>query len=750
MCLLLGLAIPAAAAGASSRPDDTYVTNGAVQAVVRVGDTIYIGGQFNRIGPRTGPGTEVGLDGSRRPAVAEIAGAGPTSGLGSGSNVTAVAPDGAGGWYVAGLFAHVGGLPRTNLAHILGDGSVDPKFTPDVNDAVHTLALSGSTLYVGGRFTSIAGQARSNIAALDAADGSVTAFNPSANAPVETLAVSEDGSTVYAGGRFTMIGGLPRLSIAALSARDGSATLTFNPAVTGSVGNGVVDALALSGTTLYVGGSFTTIGGVPRHNLAALSVGLPLDGVPIPGFDANPSRSGCAACGSVGALAVSGSTVYAGGMFDTIGGQRRSYLAALNGATGAATEFDPAPNGNIFALAVSGSTLYASGGFRSVEGSPSIGGQVRNYVAAVDTADGTVTAFDPNPNGVVGAIGVSDDAVYLGGYFSSLGGVVRNGIAALDARDGTVTPFDPDAKGHNGGTATVYALAVSGSTVYAGGYFAAIGGQPRQGIAALSATDGAAIDWDPAARYGSGPGIIQTLAVDGPTVYAGGVFTTIGGQTRSNVAAIGADGTATAWDPNSNSVVETLVVSGDVVYAGGFFTNIGGATRNKIAALSTATGTATKWNPDATANGNVQAIAVSGSTVYAGGNFPSIGRVARNNIAGIDAVDGTPTAFDPKATDPATGGGVNALAVRGSTVYAAGFFSQIGGETRQLVAGLDSTDGTATRFNPQGSPGFGAFALEVSGDDTLYVGGSFDGFDLARQQGFAQFTLNASAPATAG
>ena len=102
------------------------------------------------------------------------------------------------------------------------------------------------------------------IAALNAADGSVKAFNPNANAGIEALAISSDGSIVYAGGRFTVIGGQPRISIAALNAGgpfDGTATPTFNPSATNTLGTGVVNALAISGSTLYVGGSFNTIGG---------------------------------------------------------------------------------------------------------------------------------------------------------------------------------------------------------------------------------------------------------------------------------------------------------------------------------------------------------------------------------------------------------------------------------------------------------------------------------------------------------
>jgi len=742
--LAASLVVVPAASGAElpSRPDDTFVTNGPVNAVVRSGDTIYIGGRFDRVGPRTGPGVEVALDGSENPGMPEISGAGPTSLFGAGGSVSAVAPDGSGGWFVGGLFTNVGGVPRTNLAHIRADGSVDPSFAPYVNDAVRSLAVSGATVYLAGSFTSIGGQARNRIAALDAADGSVKAFNPDANAPVEALAVSSDGATVYAGGRFTVIGGLPRVAIAALNASDGRATLTFNPTATNSGGGvGVVTALAISGSTLYVGGTFNTIGGLPRNNIAALSLGLPLDGVAVPSFDPSPSRGTCAPCGSVAALAVSGATVYAGGLFDTIGGQPRRYLAGLSATDGRATPFDPSPNSNIFALAASGSTIYAAGGFKSTDGSPSIGGKARSYVAALD-ADGTATGFDPDPNGLVAAIGVSGSAVYLGGYFSSLGGVVRHSIAALRACDGTVTGFDPNAGGISAGfIPIVHALAVSGSTVYAGGYFGSIDGEPRASLAALDAEDGSATDWNPSPAYGTNPAVIQAIAVGDSTVYVAGVLTSIGGESRSNIGAVDAgDGAATAWDPSANSVVSALEVSEDVVYAGGHFTTIGGQTRNKIAALRISDGTATSWDPDLTPTGNVGALAVAGSTVYAGGGFESVGGVPRKNIAGIDAADGTPTAFDPQAADPNTGGGVSALAVHDSTVYAAGHFSTIGGETRHLVAGLNASDGSATDFDPSGVPGFGAYALDVASDGTLYTGGSTPTFDLAYQQGFAQFS----------
>ena len=64
-------------------------------------------------------------------------------------------------------------------------------------------------------------------------------------------------------------------------------------------------------------------------------------------------------------------------------------------------------------------------------------------------------------------------------------------------------------------------------------------------------------------------------AVSGNTVYVGGIFTSIGGQPRNRIAAIDATtGLATAWNPNADSWEQSLAVSGGIVYAGGAFTNI--------------------------------------------------------------------------------------------------------------------------------------------------------------------------------
>jgi hypothetical protein len=298
-------------------------------------------------------------------------------------------------------------------------------------------------------------------------------------------------------------------------------------------------------------------------------------------------------------------------------------------------------NGPVNAVATSGSTIYLGGAFTQV--GPATGSGV-----AIDASTGAALLPYASIAGVVRSVAPDGSGGwYIGGTFTAVQGQPRGGLARLDA-SGNLASWNPNA---SGGTPTsVSALVVSGSTVYVGGSFSSIGGQARNHIAALDATTGTATGWNPNASS-FGPGVtVFALAVSGGTVYAGGVFTSIGGQSRNHIAALDAvTGAATGWDPNPNGfVVSALAASGATVYAAGQFSSMGGQARNFLAALDAATGTATNWNPGA--NSIVNALALSGGTVYVGGGFSNIGGQVRNRIAAIDAATGTATSWDPNAS----------------------------------------------------------------------------------------------------
>src|SRR4051794_27919354 len=732
LCAGLIAVLGPAAAGAAvpSTSASTYGTDGDVNAIATLGDTVYLGGAFDNIGLDTGGGAATAAsDGQADAAMPAVTG-----------TVQAAVADGSGGFYIGGSFSRVGGVARANIAHILPDKSVDPSFNPVTNSTVRALALSGSTLYVGGDFSglgSIAGADRNLIAAVDTTTGTATSWDPNVGgSQVSKLAVS--GSVVYVGGFFSTVGGQTRHNIAAIDTPSGNAT-GWDPDA-----NGAVRALAVDGSTVYVGGNFSgtnSIGGADRNFIAALddTAGNAT------GWDPNANAF-------VRALAVDGSTVYAGGGFTLIGGQARGRIAALdaNTDTNNATSWDPEATGFVNELAVDGSTVYAGGTFN---GAGSIGGADRSRVAALDTGTGSATGWNPNASDQAFALAVDGSTVYVGGLFLLINQQPRSNLAAIDAATETPTSWDPSANG------PVYALETWNvlQTVYVGGSFSSVGGEVRSNIAAIGANTGDATSWDPNAN-----GTVNALLRTGSILDVGGDFSgagSIGGADRNYIAALGLftdTNNATGWNPNANGTVRTLAASDDLstIYAGGDFagaSSIGGQTRNHIAALSGSTGNAFDWDPNA--NGVVRALAVSGSTVYAGGDFSgagSIGGADRNHIAAFDGNGNAPG--DATSWDPDADGNVEALAVDGSTVYAGGDFGSIGGQSRNRIAALDANTDTnnATSWDPNA---FGAVLALNAGPGVVYAGGAFDGVGSGPSAHFAAFIeapANTAAPSISG
>lgn len=752
---------------------EAWVPNAGVFAMAKTTDTYYIAGDFNYLGPVTGHGVPLSA------ATARVAAVYPqVNGV-----VNACVPDGEGGWFIGGDFSRVGNLTRNGMAHILASGAVDAAWDANTSGTVSALAAYGSAVYAGGTFTRIGGQARNHIAALDTATGHATAWNPNANKAVNALAVSarqlvlyggmQVMLTIYAGGDFSQIGGQPRNHLAALDTT-GAATL-WNPTVNDDtitvMKSGLkvetrlssVYALAATTATVYVGGNFTHVGGVERNYLAAFDA---VSGAPT-AWNPNVYNGRLSLTSTsfdfptVSALAVSGRTVYVGGLYDKIGGQVRTNLAALDAVTGAVTSWNPAINhfgasffglNQVCALAVSGSTVYVGGGFSD------IGGLYRNNLAALDAVTGQAAAWNPAAGSTVRALAISGGWVYAGGYLNSIGGVIRNYLAAVNIATGRPTTWNP------GGNWGIITMAVSGRTLYLGGHFIQVGGQTRYSLGAVDTVTGKVTGWNPDVSDGEYP-VVLSLAVSGSKVYVGGHFNRIGGQSRSGLAALdAATGQATAWNPNpvtaattqqpsTYAEVQSLAVSGSTVYVGGYFTSIGGQPRNGLAALDAATGKATAWNayPSSAITASnpggrteIRGLQVAGSTVYVLGDFILIGGQSRRYLAALEGATGHATAW----TSDSFGGGIlipgvgtafslNALQVWGSRVYVGGKFSTVGSQSRNGLASLDAVTGHVTSWKPN-LLASGNVRTLAAGPATVAAGGIFSTPDRAF---YAQFDL---------
>ena len=191
--------------------------------------------------------------------------------------------------------------------------------------------------------------------------------------------------------------------------------------------DGDVLCMARSENILYIGGDFTRINVVAKGAALDNATGKTPAGVIAPRIN-----------GTVSVAVPDGSGGwYIGGSFTNIEGETRNNIARIN-SDGSLHDWDPNANGTVWAIAVSDTDLYAAGYFTS------IGGETRNYITAIDTSTGNATQWDPNANNVVLAIAVSGTNVYAGGYFSHIGGETRNRIAAIDTSTGNATTWNPN------------------------------------------------------------------------------------------------------------------------------------------------------------------------------------------------------------------------------------------------------------------------------------------------------------------
>jgi len=328
-------------------------------------------------------------------------------------------------------------------------------------------------------------------------------------------AITQVGGTTYIGGSFKSVSGVARANVAAIRA-DGTLDPTWNPAT-----NGVVYALAPSsdGSKIFVGGSFTTVGGQARGRLAAVT---PDTGQLVSGWTTTANNN------SVRALATdSADRLYVGGNFGYIGGRAISRLAALSQSTGVvSTSFAPKPDNTVRALALSenGTKLYAGGSFLS------LGGAARRGAAELNAATGTATTFAPTEGGVA----ISMDVTPSGRLFF---GTTSNRTYAYDPVVGSAPVY----RVRSGGD--VQAILATDAEVYVGGHFTNFpeAKLSRVHIASFSTANGQLTAWNPGVNGSYGVwafGLTRTAlsptAV--PALTVGGDFTRAGGAARRGFA----------------------------------------------------------------------------------------------------------------------------------------------------------------------------------------------------------------------
>jgi Immunoglobulin I-set domain/Immunoglobulin domain len=656
---------------------DFWDVSGTVNALAVSQGKLYVGGEFSYVAPPRGKLLAVDVfTGVPQTGFPEI----------HGQAIYAMVDDGRGGWYLGGDFHEVGGLTRSNLVHILSDDSVAPDFQPNPDGAVRALALDGDVLYVGGEFGIVASENRRRLAAWDVAGNQLLAWNPettnsSGSNYIATLAVSD--TTVFAGGFFTHLNGQPLRHLAALDKATGLALASWNPDPDGTVltlafaenrlfagglfnlvkgpdryeprdglaaldaftgltltnwnpapQGGLVNVVRVDCTTVYVGGSFTNLGGATRYRAGAVDIDSGLATEWNPNFEAVEAAG---AASSIQDLALFGNTIFLAGEFSGVDGRFRRDLVSVDATSGRLLAWNPDVNGTASRVAAAGRTVLA--GFLAAPG-----GVERRNLAAFDLLTGQPTDWNPGANGPVLALVAAGNTVFAGGDFTEVQALPRERIAAIDGTTGVIVPgWNPNA----GADRQVNALATDGIRLFVGGRFTSVGSIGRGRLAALDlATGDVLANWNPFADAA-----VFSLAYDQNTLFVGGAFFTVGPQSRPKIAALDpvSGQVRPSWNPGANGDVRALAAADGVVYAGGDFTLLDGLTHNRLAAIDATGGQALPdWN--SSADQRINALLPDGTTLYVGGEFTLVNGLSRRGLAAVDARGGL-LDWNPGASD---------------------------------------------------------------------------------------------------
>ncbi len=163
--------------------------------------------------------------------------------------------------------------------------------------------------------------------------------------------------------------------------------------------------------------------------------------------------------------------------------------------------------------------------------------------------------------------------------------------------------------------------------------------------------------------------------------------------------------------------MQALTVNGDTLYAGGSFTTVSGQSRRRVAAFDLNSNTLNSWNPNITNGSLVYAIATAGSQVFLGGIFNVINGYNRTNFAAIDA-----STADVLPLVANTDSFVYGLAATSNLVFVAGNFLQVNGQSWPGLACFDINSNAMTPWKPK--PDFYTKAVAIF-DNVLYTAGLF-------------------------
>jgi hypothetical protein len=293
---------------------------------------------------------------------------------------------------------------------------------------------------------------------------------------------------------------------------------------------------------------------------------------------------------------------YVGGEFDRAGNLNRSNLVHILPTMEVDPDFQPVVNNLVNCLALSGNTLYFGGRFTQVDGEP------RTNLAGWDIAANSLTPFNPSPNSWVYDIEIYNNELLLAGRFTSVGDSTIRGLANVNLINGQVQSFPALPSGEAND------LFLDGNMLYIAGTFP--GGAMSVDLQSKTKTG-----WNPNITGFFGVNVNAILKV-GSTIYIGGRFSQINGESRKNFGATTENGAVLDFAPEPEAEVFSLFYHDNYIYTGGDFKTFAGHDLPHIARFNVNGEVDESWriNP----SWAVRSFSAGANYLLAGGEFDMI------------------------------------------------------------------------------------------------------------------------------